>query len=202
MSNKILILFAHPRLERSRNNSLLLKSIPAIPEITVHDLYEKYPDFNIDIEYEQKLLTDNHVIIWHHPFYWYSAPPLIKQWIDLVLSFGWAYGPGGNALEGKIAFNAITAGGPRTAYNKDGYNRFTVNELLAPFEQTAILCKMTYLPPFAIHGTHRISMEEIVSAIELYTKILYKLVGGEFSTDEIKTYSYLNDWITDSKFKK
>ena len=83
---------------------LLVQQIPDIPEITFHDLYEKYPDFNIDIENEKKLLADHQIIIWHHPFYWYSAPPLLKQWIDLVLEFGWAYGPGGDALEGKILF--------------------------------------------------------------------------------------------------
>ena len=82
----------------------LVQQIPAIPEITFHDLYEKYPDFNIDVENEKRLLADHQIIIWHHPFYWYSAPPLLKQWIDLVLEFGWAYGPGGNALEGKILF--------------------------------------------------------------------------------------------------
>ena len=57
-------------------------------------MYEKYPDFNIDVDYEKKLLEKNQIIIWQHPFYWYSAPPLLKQWIDLVLEFGWAYGPG------------------------------------------------------------------------------------------------------------
>ena len=161
MKNRILILFAHPRFERSLNNSVLVQAIPSIPEITFHDLYEKYPDFNIDIEYEKKLLSDHQIIIWQHPFYWYSAPPLLKQWIDLVLGFGWAYGPGGTALQDKIVFNTITSGGQRSAYSKEGHNRFTVRDLLAPFEQTAVLCRMIYFPPFAVHGTHRISKEEI-----------------------------------------
>ena len=102
MNYRILIIFAHPRFEKSAINSMLVKSIPDLPEITFHDLYEKYPDFNIDIEHEKKLLVEHQVIIWQHPFYWYSAPPLLKQWIDLVLEFGWAYGPGGDALQGKI----------------------------------------------------------------------------------------------------
>ena len=28
-------------------------------------------------------------------FWWYSSPPLLKLWFDEVLTFGWAYGPGG-----------------------------------------------------------------------------------------------------------
>jgi glutathione-regulated potassium-efflux system ancillary protein KefG len=91
MSNKVLILFAHPRFESSVINFFLVKHIPDRPEITFHDLYEKYPDFNINVEHEKKLLAEHQVVIWQHPFYWYSAPPLLKQWIDLVLQFGWAY---------------------------------------------------------------------------------------------------------------
>jgi glutathione-regulated potassium-efflux system ancillary protein KefG len=199
MKNKILILFAHPRFERSLNNSTLLNNIPKIPEITLHDLYEKYPDFNINIEYEKELLSEHQIIIWQHPFYWYSSPPLLKQWIDLVLEFGWAYGPGGNALKGKIVFNSITTGGQKSAYNKEGHNRFTINELLTPFDQTAILCKMIYLPPFTLHGTHRITREEIMYTAQQYYAILARLISGNFAVEEIKTFSSLNDWITTKK---
>jgi glutathione-regulated potassium-efflux system ancillary protein KefG len=51
--DKVLILFAHPRLEKSRVNRMLIKHIPKRDNITFHDLYENYPDFNIDIEYEK-----------------------------------------------------------------------------------------------------------------------------------------------------
>lgn len=197
MSNKILILFAHPRFERSTINSRLIKNISDIPEITVNDLYEKYPDFNIDIEYEKELISNHQIIIWQHPFYWYSSPPLLKQWIDLVLEFGWAYGPSGHALKDKIIFNSITSGAQCSAYRKDGHNRFTVKEFLAPFDQTASLCKMIYLPPFAIHGTHKISLEEINRMTILYKKTLERLVKGDFSIEEIKKFTCMNDWISD-----
>lgn len=202
MKNKILIIFAHPRLERSLNQSKLINSIPDIPEITFHDLYEKYPDFDVDIEFEQKLLLEHQIIIWQYPFYWYSSPPLLKQWIDLVLSFGWAYGPGGIALLGKMVFSAITSGGQRSAYSKDGHNRFTINQLLAPFEQTAFLCKMVWLPPFVIHGTHRISESERQDHIVQYGKILKKLAEGDFNPEELKNYQYMNDWIAESTDNK
>ncbi len=195
MSNRILILFAHPRYERSANNLLLVHRIPAVQEVTFHDLYERYPDFNIDVDYEKKLLSDHQVIIWHHPFYWYSSPPLLKQWIDLVLEFGWAYGPGGDALKGKVILNCITVGGPRSAYSTDGYNRFSLMELLSPFSQTAYLCKMTWLPPFVMHGTHRISNEEKIRTAEQYGILLERLVKGDFSESEIRRYEYLNDWL-------
>ena len=195
MNNRILILFAHPRYEQSLNNLVLLNSIPDSPDITIHDLYQVYPDFNIDAEREKALLLSNDIIIWQHPFYWYSAPPLMKQWIDMVLEFGWAYGPGGTQLKGKIIFNTITTGGQRSAYSKDGYNRFTIKELLAPFEQTATLCKMTYLPPFALHGTHRLTKEEAVTTANQYKHLIKYLHQGDFSTEKMQTFAYLNDWI-------
>lgn len=195
--NKLLILFAHPRYEQSRANAALVRRIPKSQNITFHDLYELYPDFNIDIEQEKKLLSEHDIIIWHHPFYWYNTPPLLKQWIDMVLEFGWAYGPGGTALKGKIIFNAITSGGPREVYQHEGRNRFTVREFLAPLEQTAILCNMIFLPPFAAQGTHKLSDERLEKLSLDYRDLLERLVNGDFSAEQLKQYHFLNDWLED-----
>jgi glutathione-regulated potassium-efflux system ancillary protein KefG len=201
MGNRILIIFAHPKFEKSINNALLIRHIPDIPEITLHDLYETYPDFNIDPEVEKALLSEHDIILWQHPFYWYSAPPLMKQWIDIVFEFGWAYGPGGTALAGKWATNVITAGGQRHVYQKNGYNRFTIRELLAPFDQTATLCKMTYLPPFALHGTHRITPDEAHVIGMQYHNLLMKLVtASPEEIENMKQVDYLNDWPTLKNF--
>lgn len=190
---KILILFAHPRLERSRINRALLRHIPAQNNITFHDLYEEYPDFNVDIEREKRLLLEHDIIIWHHPFYWYSCPPLMKQWIDMVLEFGWAYGPGGTYLKNKIIFNTITTGGARSAYDNQGYNRFTVREFLAPFDQTAHLCGMIYLPPFAVQGTHRFSDDELAYFADQYTILLQKLSEDRLDLNRLMKLPLLND---------
>jgi len=37
--------------------------------VLVHDLYEAYPDFDIDVSYEQDLLREHDVIVFHHPVY-------------------------------------------------------------------------------------------------------------------------------------
>lgn len=151
---RVLILFAHPALEKSRVHRRLIGQVPELPGLTVHDLYEAYPDFAIDVSHEQALLLNHDLILFQHPFYWYSAPPILKQWEDLVLEHGWAYGSQGNALRGKRWLNLLTTGGGEQAYRRDGYNRFTVRELLAPIEQTAHLCKMAYLPPI-LHWSWR-----------------------------------------------
>lgn len=191
---KILVLFAHPRYENSRIHDALIREIKTIDNIYIHDLYEEYPEFNIDVIREQKLLLEHDIIIWMHPFYWYSAPPIMKQWIDLVLLYGWAYGKNGKQLMGKKIFNCISSGGPRESYEKDGFHGFTVQEFLRPFQRTATLCNMIYLPPFFVHGSHRISDEDLKQHAHKYKQVLIKLGNNEFVTDELTKLSYLNDW--------
>jgi len=193
--NKILILFTHPRFEKSKTNRALLTNIERIDGVTLNDLYEQYPDFNIDTGRERELLTAHQVIIWHHPFYMYSAPAMLKQWIDLVLEHGWAHGRGGDHLKNKIIFNVITSGGTREVYAANAFNRFTIREFLAPFDQTANLCKMIYLPPFAVQGTHLLTKEALKYHVTMYHTLLEELIKGEFDIDELKKVEFLNDWL-------
>lgn len=177
---RILILFAHPALERSRVHRRLLQHLPVDPRITFNDLYEVYPDFDIDVPREQQLLAAHDVVVLQHPFFWYSTPPLLKQWEDLVLEHGWAYGRQGTALRGKRVMHVISAGGREEAYQHDGLNRFTITELLAPLAQTARLCGMQWMPPFVVHGTHRLSTDEIEDHAVRYGQLLSRLVDDQF----------------------
>jgi len=168
MAARVLILFAHPALHRSRVNRVLVEAVRSLDGVTFHDLYEAYPDLHLDVDREQALLREHDVLVWQHPFFWYSAPALVKEWQDLVLELGFAYGEGGTALRGKRALTAITTGGPADSYHSEGMNRFTVREFLAPFEQTARLCGMEYLEPFVVHGTHQLSKAQIADAADAY----------------------------------
>lgn len=170
---KILIQFAHPNLEKSRVQKHLIRQAAGIRGVTVNDLYEQYPDFDINIPREKALLITHDIIIFQHPLYWYSTPAIIKQWFDLVLEHGWAYGSNGNALENKKVFNCISCGGSEEAYTAAGRNRFTIRQLLSPVEQTSRLCKMEYLPPFVVYGTHKLQKPDIETAGMQYTQILH-----------------------------
>jgi glutathione-regulated potassium-efflux system ancillary protein KefG len=153
--NKILILFAHPAFKRSKINAALREAVENLEGITFHDLYASYPDFLIDISHEQALCEVHDIIVFQHPFYWYSTPAILKEWLDLVLEHGWAYGSTGKALAGKISFQALTAGGDASTYCTGGSNLFTIREFTTPFRATANLCRMEWLPPFAVLGIHR-----------------------------------------------
>jgi len=150
--------------------------VAGLPGVMLHDLYETYPDFHIDVEKEQELLLAHDIIVLQHPLYWYSVPALMKEWMDVVLEIGFAYGAGGTKLRGKTLHQAITTGGAHEAYQPSGYNRYTITELLRPFEQTATLCQMKYLAPFLVQGVARMNDVMIAEVVERYRKHILSLV--------------------------
>jgi len=192
----ILILLFHPLLHKSRVNRELIKSTEDLEGVTIRMMYDLYPDFHLDIKEEQRMLLEHDVIIWQHPFYWYSSPSLLKEWIDIVLAHGFAYGREGKALSGKTVMSAISAGGRREVYQEGKGSKHTIRQLLAPFEQTVKLCNMQYLPPYMVHGTHLLDPEGIVEAGKDYRKIIQSLRDGIFSEEDLFKHEYLNDLIT------
>lgn len=146
---RILILAAHPAPRRSVAGRALRQAAREMDGVTLADLHAEYPRLDIDADREQQRAEAHDVLIFLHPFYWYSTPAILKEWQDIVLEHGWAFGHSGKALTGKIFFSALTAGNPEESYAEDGYNHFTLRQLLTPLEQTADYCGMVYLPPFA-----------------------------------------------------
>jgi glutathione-regulated potassium-efflux system ancillary protein KefG len=175
MPRRILVLLAHPAHRRSRANAALRRAAGEVEGVTLHDLYETYPDFLIDVDREQALLREHEVIVLQHPVYWYSCPAILKEWLDLVLEHGFAYGRAGTALAGKALLSAVTAGGTETAYDAAGLNRYSLAEFLRPFEATAHLCHMRWLPPFIVHGTHLLDAEALAGQAEAYRALLQGL---------------------------
>ena len=191
---RVLVLFAHPAFEKSRINRRLLDAVRDLEGVTIHDLYETYPDFQIDVGDEQRRLVAHDVIVLQHPFYWYSAPALMKEYLDLVLEHGFAYGSTGRALEGKVLINATTTGGPEVAYRVGGRNRFTMRQLLAPFDQTAVLCRMAYLAPFVVYGTHTLDAgTECSPAQRQYRALLAALRDGTLDLARAAAADRVND---------
>jgi glutathione-regulated potassium-efflux system ancillary protein KefG len=110
-----------------------------------------------------------------------------------VLEHGWAYGSTGHVLRGKQWLSVISTGERADAYRHAGYNRFTLRELLAPLEQTASLCGMTFLPPLAYHGTHRMSDADIAQAAGHYRAVLTALRDDRLDLAELAPHATLHD---------
>ncbi|GAB6053362.1 NAD(P)H-dependent oxidoreductase [Magnetospira thiophila] len=177
-TRKILVLFAHPDFSTSRINRRMFEVLADLEHVTRHDLYAAYPDFNVDVRREQQRCEAHDILIFQHPFYWYSCPALLKQWMDEVLTFGWAYGALGTALRGKNLISVISTGGSAAAYSREGFHGRTIDELLTPFDQMARLCGMSYQPPLLFHASRGASNRAIELHAQAYRRKIIALRSG------------------------
>ena len=184
---RILLNLFHPNIDKSRGNKILSECVRDLANVTYRDVYREYPDFKIDVKHEQQLLLDHDLIVFQHPFYWYSCPSLLKEWEDRVLEQGFAYPPGvGDKLNGKHWLTVLTTGGPDVAYRSGGFNNYTISELLRPFQQTANLCGMKWLTPVVVNsvlpsgitGFKNLSDDDIKKCAEEYREFLKQYTMG------------------------
>jgi glutathione-regulated potassium-efflux system ancillary protein KefF len=170
--DRVYVLAAHPHLRDSRVTRRMLAAARGVPGVACRDLYASYPDYDIDVAAEQAAAAAADLIVLLHPVQWYSMPPLLKLWLDDVLTWGWAYGRAGTALAGKDLWLAASTGGPEASYHPTGYNRFFFDAFMPPYEQTAQLCGMRFLPPLVLHGAHRASEAEIDAHAQVFAERL------------------------------
>lgn len=148
---KTLVIISHPEISESGSQQFLLSSIPNSESIKVHHLEGIYPDGKINAAAEQELLKQFDRILFQFPFYWYSSPPMLKQWQDEVLTYGFAYGKNGHLLSGKEFGLVLSVGIKESEYQAGGREAFSINELTKPFQAVAVKTGMTYLKPFVIY---------------------------------------------------
>ena len=170
---KTLILVFHPDMSASRVNRPLAARAEALgDDVTVRYMYDIYPDQKVDVAAEQAALEAADRVVLQFPMYWYSTPALLKQWLDDVLLYGWAYGSTGKALAGKELLVAVSTGGPGDAYSHESSYGYTLTELLRPLPATANMVQMTYLEPFTTTGTLTITDEALAQQVEDYAATL------------------------------
>jgi glutathione-regulated potassium-efflux system ancillary protein KefF len=164
----IYIVLAHPYPSHSLVNRALLEAARQRPGIEVCWLYDRYPDFDIDVEAEQAALARAGLVVWMHPVFWYSVPGLLKHWFDTVLTPGWAFGPTGTALRGKDCLWVATTGANEAAYTAGGRHGRPFSDFAAAVEQTARFCGMNWLPPFVVHGASGIDEARLARYAERF----------------------------------
>lgn len=181
---KVIVYYAHPGQRYSHANQAMRHSAARVQDITYVDLYADYPRYNIDIEKEQQRLLDHDIIVFQCPLFWYSTPSLVKEWIDLTLEHGFAYGEGGHHLADKTMMFALTAAGPSEAYTDKGYQHYPLRTFLTPLEQTARLCKMRFAAPYVLYGSLKaIEDGSIPPHAEGYAKLLSALRDDTYNFD-------------------
>jgi glutathione-regulated potassium-efflux system ancillary protein KefG len=150
--SKLIVYYAHPGHKHSHVNRHMARAAARIDGISFVDLYADYPRFDIDVNVEQQRLLDHDVILFQFPVFWYSTPSIVKEWQDLVLEHGFAYGKDGDKLTGKHMLLAVTGAGPAEAYTDQGYQHYPLRTFLTPLEQTARLCSMRFTAPYVLYG--------------------------------------------------
>jgi len=171
----ITVVLAHPYPDRSRANRLLARAVDDLPGVAFRSLYDLYPDFAIDADAERAALAASEVVVWQHPVLWYTAPALQKLWFEQVLTPGWAYGPGGDALRGKPCLWVATTGGDGGDYATDGVHGHLFDVFAGVVRQTARFCGMQWLDPLVVHAANRLGDEALRAWGERYRTRLVAL---------------------------
>lgn len=161
MSDKPLIILAHANMGGSRLNRALINAVEQAGAAEVHDIYAAYPNGVIDAGAERARVDAHKKIIFQFPLCWYSCPPLLSTWLVDVYTRGWAYGPGGRALNFKTFGVAVTAGSNGRDYTHEGRYRHTMEEVLTPFELLARHAGMHYLPVFSVTAAREVTDEQL-----------------------------------------
>ena len=183
---RLIVYYAHPGHKHSHVNRYMARAAAGLEGITYVDLYADYPRFDINVEVEQRRLLDHDVILFQFPLFWYSTPSIVKEWQDLVLEHGFAYGADGDALDGKRMMLAVTAAGPRDAYTPGGYQHFELRTFLTPLEQTARLCKMRFAPPYVLYSSLKAPADGLVDPhVDGYRRLLEAIRDDRYDFDAI-----------------
>jgi glutathione-regulated potassium-efflux system ancillary protein KefG len=172
LHSRTLVLLAHPDLASSRVNRALADAVSGLSGVTVRDLAQVRSGDGFDVAVEQQLLVEHDTVVLQFPWHWYSVPALMKEWIDQVLTYGFAYGTHATALRGKTLQVVTTTGAPEAAYRPEGHNRFTMGELMRPLDATAYLCGLALTDPFVVHGARTLDDAALTSYGARYRALL------------------------------
>lgn len=190
----LIVYFAHPGHKHSHVNRHMAQAASEIENITFVDLYRDYPRCDINVDIEQQRLSDHDVVLFQFPLFWYSTPSILKEWQDLVLEHGFAYGTGGDKLAGKTMQLAITAAGPQEAYTSGGYQNYRLRDFLRPLEQTARLCNMRFATPLALYSSLGApAAGQVQPHVEGYRKMLEAIRDDRFdwkAADRLDVLTY------------
>ncbi|MFY0611533.1 MAG: NAD(P)H-dependent oxidoreductase [Hyphomicrobiaceae bacterium] len=181
---RVLVYYAHPSHQTSGVNRPMAEAAQSIKGITFVDLYREYPRHDIDVATEQERLLASDIVLFQFPVFWYSTPSIIKDWQDLVLQHGFAYGSGGDQLAGKHMMLAVTAGGPQEAYAPEGFQHYPLRTFFTPLEQTARLCQMNFAAPYVLYSSLQApATDQIKPHVDGYIRLIEALRDDNYDLE-------------------
>lgn len=162
-----LVLAFHPHLSTSSRINKALAAAAKAHGIDVVDEYAAYPDLAVDKAAEQARVDAADRVVLLFPFYWYSAPALLKEWEDRVLTPDWAYG-NGHALKGKEFQVAVSTGSPADSYTPEGKHHVTMDALLSPYATMVHHVGATWVKPFIVADTNSVTDEQLAAYADAF----------------------------------
>ncbi|MBM7543347.1 putative NADPH-quinone reductase [Weissella beninensis] len=169
---KTLIIVAHPNFEDSATQQFLQHNYPQ-EDVTWHRL----TDQQIDVGHEQALLQAHTRIIFQFPLYWYSMPAILREWQDLVLTAGFAYGRGAT-LGAKEFGIVVSMGQPVAEYQAGGKEEYTISELLKPLQAMAHKLNWQYAKPLVISQFQYMTVHQRLQLVMQYHQYLTQVGTG------------------------
>ena len=161
-SKQVVVLLTHPNIKESRANKALMDAISDMGEVAIYNLYEMRVEDAFNAEIWSTIISHASALVFQFPFYWMSAP----------------------AVAGKTLMVVTTAGSEHDAYRSGGRNRFTVDELLRPYQASAVHAGMVWQTPLIVYGmgTSEAS-KNIAEGINCYKQRIEALVKKDISSD-------------------
>lgn len=115
-SKQVVVLLTHPNIKESRANKALMDAISDMGEVAIYNLYEMRVEDAFNAEIWSTIISHASALVFQFPFYWMSAPSLLKRWLDEVFTY-LAKTP---AVAGKTLMVVTTAGSEHDAYRSGG----------------------------------------------------------------------------------
>lgn len=108
-----------------------------------------------DIKIEMEKLSWSEHIIFQFPLWWFSAPAILKGWLDRVLVKGFAYDTNkafsDGLLKGRTTSLIVTTQSAESAYQLSGAHACTIDTFLHPIHHTLRFVGLKTLIPFIIY---------------------------------------------------
>lgn len=133
------MILAHPKIENSIGNKIISELTNKDDNVEVRHLNKLYPNFKINIQAAQEALLRSDTIIFQYPLYWYSSPAILKEWIDQVFEYGFAFGENYKLAEKNVIIS-ITVGSDKKFYPQE-----VIEKIVFPIKGLAAYCKMNYI---------------------------------------------------------
>lgn len=171
-----LVIVAHPNKEKKSINQTWKETLENRFElVTVHDLYNTYPDSDIDVKKEQDLLNQHEHIVFQFPLYWMSYPPLLQKWLDQVFTNNYVL-EGESALKGKVFGLAVSCGQPKEIFSKNGPVGYTLEEVNTHLKAVIHIVGGKFFGIHAIYDTDNIdNFAQVAENADEYITFVEKL---------------------------